>query len=181
MNSMKKMLDAVFAGAGAAVKALLLFMVVLISFQILLRGITGRSIRWAEEAALIAMVWVTFLTLALGVRHDIHIRIDMFVGWLPRRGKIVLEFVLNLVLGFISVLRIFYGWRLSAVAMRSTMPATRLPTGVVYAIVPLTGVLCLAEIVFRLLGAPWSPAARNFIEGIPYAEDQTAGFGGEKD
>ena len=61
------------------------------------------------------------------------------------------------------------------------MPATRLPTGVVYAIVPFTGVLCLAEILSRLLGAPWSAAARNFIEGIPYAEERAAGFEGEKD
>ncbi|MDR1535846.1 MAG: TRAP transporter small permease [Planctomycetota bacterium] len=174
---MKKSLDVVFAGVEAAVKALLLFMVVLISIQVLLRGTTGRSIKWAEEAALIAMVWVTFLTLAIGVRLDIHIRIDMFVGWLPRRGRIILEFALDLILCFISAMMIYYGWRLSAIAMRSTMPASRLPTGVVYAIVPLTGVLCLAEILSRLLGAPRSAAARNFIEGIPYDDNKAAGFG----
>lgn len=172
MKTFQRILDAVFVGVGALVKALLLFMVVIITVQVFLRGTTGRSIRWAEEVSLIAMVWVTFLTMALGVKYDIHIRIDMFVNWLPRNGRIVLEYVLNVFLLFISAMMIYYGYELTRFAMRSTMPATRWPTGVVYGVVPLAGCICLMQILARLLGAPRTKVAEDFINGVQYQEDR---------
>ncbi len=172
MNAIQKILDAVYAAVGLAVKALLLFMVVLITGQVILRGSTGRSIKWAEEVALIAMVWVTFLTMAMGVRYDIHIRIDMFVDWLPKKGKIALEWALNLILALIAFLMVWYGYELTRYAMRSTMPATQFPTGVVYGVVPVAGAICLLQTLSRLLGGPRSVVAQNFVDGVQYREDK---------
>lgn len=175
---MKTILDLLFRAVGFAVKALLLFMVLLITAQVALRGVTGRSIKWAEEVSLIALVWVTFLTLTLGIRYDIHIRIDMFVNWLPKGGRIFLEYLLNVILLCISAFMCYYGWRLSAFAMRSTMPATRLPTAVVYGVVPLAGAICMLQILYRLFGGVRSETAENYINGVQY-QDDAAAIGGE--
>ncbi|MCL2001496.1 MAG: TRAP transporter small permease [Planctomycetes bacterium] len=168
----KWILDPAFAAVSHSVKALLLFMTVLVSGQVFLRATTGRSIFWAEEVSLIAMVWLTFLALAMGIRYDIHIRLDMFVNWLPKRGKIILEYILNLILLFVTGMMVYYGGSLTFhIGMLSQLPATRFPTAVIYGIAPAVGILCCLQILSRLMGGPRSQLTQNFIDGIEYQED----------
>lgn len=169
---MDRMLNPLFAGLKYVISALLVFMTALVTSQVVLRATTGVSIKWAEEVSLIAFVWVTFLTLALGVHNDTHIRIDMFMARLPRGMRVVLEYLLNVLLLFVSVMMVWYGGVLTKFAMRSTMPATHLPTAVVYVAVPTAGVLCLARILSRLVGGRRSEVATRFIEGIDGSEEE---------
>ena len=50
------------------VRALLIFITLLISMQVFLRAAFEYSIPWAEEVSLIAFIYITFFTLAIGVR-----------------------------------------------------------------------------------------------------------------
>ena len=177
MNGVVKSLDKwilvpAFAIVNQSVRLLLLFMTALVSGQVFLRATTGNSIYWAEEVSLISMVWLTFLALAMGIRYDIHIRLDMFVNWLPKRAKIVLEYVLDLVLLFVTGMMVYYGADLTLhTGMLSQLPATRLPTAVTYGIAPVVGVLCCLQVLSRLMGGPRSQIFQNFIRGIEYQED----------
>ena len=151
---MTKLLSGLFAMARMLVNVLLLFIVILISLLVILRGTIGYSIKWAEEISLVSMMWITFLTMALGIREDIHIRIEMFVTWLPRRAKVALEYFLNTVLLFISVMMIYYGGMLTKFAMLHRLPATRFPSAVTYIIIPAVGVVCMLQLLVRLIKGP---------------------------
>ncbi len=168
---MDRFLGVIFAAAKVLISFLLSFMVVIITLLVVLRGITGYSIKWAEEISLLCLMWVTFLSLGIGIRDDIHIRIGMFVTWLPARAKIVLEYFLNLVLLFISVMMVYYGGILTKFAMLHSLPATRLPSAVNYVVIPIVGILCSAQLIMRLLKGPDSKAWNSFLNGIEHAEE----------
>lgn len=169
---MEKILTPLFSFVKVLINILLIYMVVLITGQVLLRGFTGSSIKWGEETVLIAMVWVCFLTLALGVRYDIHIRIDLFMTRIPKTMRPKLEFALNLILFLISAMMVYYGGILTKFALASTLPATKLPTAVVYCIVPISGVFCLLHTLSLLIGASKSDVARRFINGDEFTEGE---------
>jgi TRAP-type C4-dicarboxylate transport system permease small subunit len=47
---------------------------------------------------------------------------------------------------------VVYGWQLAMVMMASTMPATKMPTGYLYIIVPISGVFVVFDSLMELLG-----------------------------
>ncbi len=169
---MEKLLNSVFSIVKICINVLLVYMVIIVTFQVFSRGLTGASIKWGEETVLIAMVWVCFLTLALGVRYDIHIRIEMFMGWLPKPLRPKLEILLNLIMLFISAMMMYYGAVLTRFALASTLPATKLPTAVVYCIVPLSGLFCFLHVLSLLIGTSKSEVAKRFAEGVDYVEGE---------
>lgn len=165
INKLEFLLDKVFFIVGILEKILLSLMVLIICAQVFLR-FADISLSWGSEVALIGMVWVTFLTLAIGVRLDIHIRIGMFVNFLPKKAKIILEQILNIAMLFICLLMVIYGWKLTDYAFASTLPATKLPTAVVYGVVPVVGVICVLQLIVNIFSNKRSDAAEEFINGF---------------
>ena len=134
------------------VRALLIFITLLISMQVFLRAAFEYSIPWAEEVSLIAFIYITFFTLAIGVRYDLHLRVQLFV-------------LNNLILLAISVLMLYTGIKLTLYGVASIMPATRWPTSVIYFPTPVAGLMCCIHLVLRLLGIAHSDVADNYIKG----------------
>ena len=149
LRALETLLDKIFLVVNMLEKILLSLMVVIICAQVFLRFIDV-SLPWGSEIALIGMVWVTFLTLAIGVRLDIHIRIGMFVNFLSKKYKKILECLLNIIMLFICLLMTIYGWILTDYAFSSTLPATKMPTAVVYAIVPIVGLISVLQFIVNI-------------------------------
>jgi C4-dicarboxylate transporter DctQ subunit len=68
-------------------------MVVVIS--VLLRPLEIAS-PWADESACLFFIWTVFLSAAIGLKRNVHIRIDILLIRIPQRVREVLLFVLNL-------------------------------------------------------------------------------------
>ena len=68
-----------FAGIG------LLIMTAIIAMQVFARYVLNDSPAWAEQAALLLMIWYVFIAAAAGVREGFHIRIAVFVENLPEK------------------------------------------------------------------------------------------------
>jgi TRAP-type C4-dicarboxylate transport system permease small subunit len=169
MSAWKKannILECIFGTMEWLVRFILVAMTVLVSLQVVCRSQFNISIKWVEEVSLIGMIYVTFFTLALGIHYDSHLRIEMFVQWLPRRGRQALEFVNNLLLLFVSFLMVYFGWQLTRYGMASIMPATHLPTSIIYLPTPIAGFLGCIHITLRLAGiVPPSEVAIAYIDG----------------
>ncbi len=146
------------------VRILLVFITIIISLQVFLRAF-NYSIHWIEEVALIAFIYITFFTLAIAMRYDLHLRIEMFVSRLPKTGRKNIELFDNLVLLLISILMLYTGIKLTAYGVASIMPATRWPTSIIYLPTPIAGVMCCLQQIFRLAGIAHSDVADNYIKG----------------
>lgn len=159
-----KMFGVLFNILDNLVKILIACMTILVVVQVILRNVFNSSIRWAEEVCLIGMVWVTFSTVAVGVRNDIHMRIEMFVQWMDKRQRRALEFCNNLVVLFTGIMMTYYGWLLFQHGFSSTLAATKFPTAVVYLPIPIMGTLITIQMLLRLTGITKSETADKFID-----------------
>lgn len=146
-----KFFDAIFVIAIILAQTLLVLMTILIGTNVFMRYVLNSGIHWAEEISLVMAVTFVFISMALGVRKKLHISLHLW-----RRPKPKLDFVLeklaDLVVLFIGVVMFIYGRILIQFTMRSIMPATELPSALLYMVVPLAAVLMVYEAITDLIG-----------------------------
>lgn len=124
-----------FAGIG------LLLMTAIIFAQVFARYVLNDSPAWAEQAALLLMIWYVFIAAAAGVREGFHIRIAVFVDHLPgglRHVMIVVGHVFVLLFGLAMA---WYGVELVQATWGHVIPTLGLSRGWAYLPIPLSGVL----------------------------------------
>ncbi len=151
--------DRLFALALILAQILLVGMVVLITANVVMRYVFNSGIFWAEEVSLVMAVWFSFIAMALGVRKNLHISIHLFRDppvWLDK-ALTILKGIAELLVGYV-LLR--YGAILVQFTSRSIMPATELPSSVLYVILPFAAVLIIYEAVTDLLGHDTDASAR---------------------
>lgn len=73
-------LDAVTYWGIVAVMAL---MVTIVALQVFWRYVLGSSIDSADELSRLCFVWAIFLAIPHGVKHGVHVGIDLFVMMVP--------------------------------------------------------------------------------------------------
>ena len=130
--------SAVLLHAGAAG---LILMTAIIGWQVFGRFVLGSSPSWAEQAALLLMIWYVFFAAAAGVREGFHIRILALQSALPTKEGRFLRLVAHLVVGASGIAMLFWGSELVARTWTHVIPTLGLPRGVAYLSVPLAGVL----------------------------------------
>lgn len=128
----------------------LLFMVTIVVLQAFLRTFFKVSIKWGEEVVLIGMVWITFFTMSIGLRENLHIKIEFVTNALPRTLQKAVYIFSDLALLFVSVCMIYYGCILTKFTLASTLPATGLPSATTYGVVAVAGALCCLVMLGRL-------------------------------
>ena len=105
-------------------KFVLLIIVFIVSAEVISRKFLGGSIRWSEEVALFFMVWMAFISMAIGVQKNLHIALGFFFSLLPpMAAKIVNKLDLAVIMGF-GCFMVYYGAKLVQSTMTSTLPAT---------------------------------------------------------
>lgn len=133
--------------------ALMLAAMVLIVFgQVVTRYFFKYTPPWSEETSLLLMVWFGFLGVALGVAEKLHLRIDVLTEWLPESGKRFLDRFARFVVFGMGCFMVWEGWALVKVTHESTMAGTKLPSSVLYFIIPLAGVLVILHSVLQIVG-----------------------------
>ncbi len=121
-------------------KFVLLVIVFLVSAEVISRKFLGGSIRWSEEVALFGMVWMAFISMAIGVQKGLHIALGFFFSLLPKKVAYVVDKLDNLVVMFFGCFMVYYGSKLVAGTMTSYLPATHWPSGLEYLMIPVSGV-----------------------------------------
>lgn len=143
--------DAIFVIAIILAQTLLVLMTLLIGTNVFMRYVLNSGIHWAEEISLVMAVTFVFISMALGVRKKLHISLHLWRRPIPKLD-VVLEKLADLVVLFIGVVLFIYGRILIQFTMRSIMPATELPSALLYMVVPLAAVLMIYEAITDLIG-----------------------------
>lgn len=128
-------------------------MLLLVFANVVLRYIFNSGIYWSEELALVLEVWFIFLSLGLGVKHRLHISINAFKresspAWLNK----ILDTLADIIYIIVGFVMIVYGIKLVNFTMRSIMPATKWPAGILYLVLPLSGFVVIVEALFHIFG-----------------------------
>lgn len=152
-NILKKInlvMDGIFNLLQVYSKLVLIAVVLIVCAQVISRKFFSYSIIWSEEVALLLMVWMAFISMAIGVAKDIHIRIVLFFKLFPKyvqKAVTILEHIVTLFVGWVLL---DSGIKLIKMTLRSTLPTTKWPSFVLYLMIPVGGFFMIYCTVLQL-------------------------------
>lgn len=137
---------------------------VIVFVDVILRYIFKQGFAWTQEVATLMLVWFSLIGMAIGVLEKIHISIEMFTSKLPAKAISILESVDHILMAAFGGLMVYYGVVIMNMTKLSTMPATKLPSSVLYVILPLSGILVFLNAI--LVAAKRD---KHILEDVPEA------------
>jgi TRAP-type C4-dicarboxylate transport system permease small subunit len=130
----------------------LLSVILIMTMQVFTRKLFNFVFFWSEESILLLLVWFAFMGMAIGFREYIHLGVDSFTDYLPKKVNLVLDKVIELVNFGCGLYFIIYGWEFTVLMANSTLAATKLPNSCLYAVMPLCGVMMCCYSALHLIG-----------------------------
>jgi TRAP-type transport system small permease protein len=150
-------LDWIISGVLAA-------MTVVVALNVFCRFVLKFSLSWADETAMILLVWLTFLGAAVALRDRMHYAFDYVVQHLPAAWQRIIR-VAVLVLGMtMTVLLVYWSGKVVFLITDWVMPATGIRRSWVYAACPVGGCFLLYYQAVQLVA--FLGKARGVDEGV---------------
>ena len=141
LERLKRINSAASAGLLYVGAAGLILMTAVIGWQVFGRFVLNSSPSWAEQLALVLMIWFVFFAAAAGVREGFHIRILALESALSPRNQSRMRLAAHLVVGASGIAIAIWGGELVARTWGHVIPTLGLPRGFAYLPLPLSGVL----------------------------------------
>lgn len=117
----------------------LLVMTGIIGWQVFARYVLNASPAWAEQAALVLLVWYVLIAAAVGVREGFHIALTMGADALPERFHPMLRVTaMAVTLAFGAAMGV-WGGELVGRVWSHDIPTLGLSRGVAYLPLPIAG------------------------------------------
>jgi TRAP-type C4-dicarboxylate transport system permease small subunit len=149
-----KMVAVVDRVVEAIVAVAMVIMVASVSLQVYSRYVLRQPVGWTEEIARATLVWITFLGSYLVLRKATHIRISVLVDRFPLVVRRICGALGYLMITAVAVVLVRYGIDFTTRFGRMSMISFELPMGILYVVVPVSGVLFLIwslEMLFRFI------------------------------
>lgn len=148
MQQLRHVLDRVLAGL---VVFLFAFMVVVGTYQILVRYLLNSPSTVSEELLTYAFAWMSLLASVYVFGKRGHMRMGFLADKLQQKAKRILELgIEGLVFLFAAIVMVYGGIRITALTMAQKTASLGIPMGCVYGIVPVCGGLMLLYAVMNL-------------------------------
>ena len=136
-------------------------MVCTVTAQVISRAV-GSNIKWCEEVMLILLDIMMFMLLPVGVKDDLHIRIEVFAKHFPQKVKVFLIHFSNVVVLLVSLCMIRYGYFLME-KTNSKFTITGFPRRYLYLVTVISGILCLVMVVAKFFGLFRTKSTDEFL------------------
>jgi TRAP-type C4-dicarboxylate transport system permease small subunit len=135
-------------------------MTVLVSAQIISRYVFNFPLGWTEEMARFSFVWVSFLGASALMQVREHINVTVFVDAFPPRLRTLCSFLANCC-GLICI----YFFCIGGIALttnewRQLAPATEVPMGWIYVVIPVSAALMGTWVLLQTI-----ESAQELIKG----------------
>ncbi|MBB2971645.1 TRAP transporter small permease [Mesorhizobium sp. RMAD-H1] len=146
MHRFRAILDWV---TSAVCCALLSAMIVIVCWQVFSRYALNDPSTFSEELLRFGVIWLSLFGAAFATGKGTHMAVDLFKDMTIGRGRWLLEFLVPVSFCvFAAAVLIVGGSRAVVIASHQYSAVLRLPMGLVYAALPLSGVLiCLYSLV----------------------------------
>ncbi|OGP95838.1 MAG: hypothetical protein A2157_03860 [Deltaproteobacteria bacterium RBG_16_47_11] len=131
----------------------LAFQLIIISVNVIMRYFFSSGISWMEEISTnVLMTAFTFLSMAIGVKLDSHINVDLIPRRAPQWITTVLLKLKYLVLSVFGFVLLYYGLLLIMGIKGRIASIPILPASLQFIMIPLAGLLILYDSIMSLLG-----------------------------
>ncbi|MDR2056421.1 MAG: TRAP transporter small permease [Desulfovibrio sp.] len=119
--------------------------------QVVSRYVFNMSLDWTEEVARFMFIISSLLGAALCFRSMGHVRVDLVVMRLSARMQRQIALLVLVADAALFTVMLGFGVVIAWVTMGQVAPATEIPMGLVYAVVPISGLLMLLFLVEQML------------------------------
>lgn len=134
-----------------ALLALILLALVGVAFTaVVFRYVLGSALSWSFEASLILLTYLTFLGAFVALRQGAHLQVNVLVAALPLPLRGMTFVVTHLVVLGICTVMTVWGTEQTLKFADDTTTMLNLPRGLIYVIVPLSGLAMALETLIRL-------------------------------
>ncbi len=125
-----------------------------VAAQVLSRSLGIAFLVWTDEVTRVAVVWLTFLGSAVGIRRNAHFVIDVFVQLLPPAIRRGVRGLIWCAVVLVVLVLVWIGWELTEIALGRVYPITRISQSWAFAAVPVGAVLMAVFLLERLVAGP---------------------------
>ena len=127
----------------------LVFNVLLIFSQILMRTIFNYSLSWTEELSRYIFIWQTWLGTSIALKYKQHIRVEILINIFKKANKKILEISVNLIWIAFSIFLLYAGTLLckSMIARNVLSSGMRIPLVFVYSCLPISSLIVLIRLI----------------------------------
>lgn len=147
MDFLRKLCRMLFKALEWFAMICMVVLTIIVFTDVILRYIFRQGFPWTQEIATLMLVWFSLIGMAIGVLEKIHISIEMFTARLPQKAVSVLESIDHILIAVFGGAMVYYGLLIMDMTKLSTMPATKMPSAVLYVILPLSGLLVLLNAI----------------------------------
>ncbi len=130
-----------------AVGGLVITVCVVVLLQVLMRYLFAYPNPWSEEVSRFCFIWMSLLGASLAVEHRAHFGFDQVTKGLTSRAKGAVEMFAGAVVLVFALLLVATGIALMDLTMGERSAALNLPVALVYAAVPVSGVLMVIHML----------------------------------
>lgn len=134
--------------------ASMLLMSVVVTLQVFMRYALNSSIDSADELSRLFFVWAIFLAIPHGVKHGVHVGIDLLVQALPLNIQGLLFRVMAGLGMFLMVMVMLGGWVATVDRWPELMPTLPVTSAIFYIAVLICGVHSLLHLLLLTWGGP---------------------------
>ncbi|MES2480467.1 MAG: TRAP transporter small permease [Pseudomonadota bacterium] len=120
---------------------LLIALILCVQWQVIGRYVFNDTPTWAENLALLIVLFVTALGVAVGVRDAGHIGLESLVGLLPVVWQLRIEVLVHILVGGFGALMVHGGWIWAAAKWAEKKPMLPVPDGIDYVPIMIAGTL----------------------------------------
>ena len=129
----------------------LLAVVLCVQWQVIGRYILNDTPTWAENLALLLVLFVTAFGLAVGVRDAGHIGLESLVVLLPERWQRRLALLVHALVALFGALMVHSGWLWAQAKWGEKKPMLPVPDGIDYVPVVIAGLLVVLFSIEHML------------------------------
>ena len=150
----RKTVDLVLARFVILVMA---FLVIDVLWQVTSRYIMREPSSWTDELAGFLLIWVGLFGAAYATGKKDHLAIDLLPRKLSPEKRKYLDIVINSLIGsFALIVMVIGGVRLVYITFRlkQISSALEIPVGIVYLVVPISGLFILYYAIDEIINAP---------------------------
>lgn len=128
-------------------------MVVVTFLQVFMRYVVGSSLSWSEELSRYCFIWLVFIAISYGVKHQKHIKMDILLSIFKEKGNLVFGILANILFLIFGLFILVYGIDISVrfIELNQTSPVMKIPIGFVYLAAPVGMGLTVIRIIQNII------------------------------
>ncbi len=149
MKSIKNILDKITSLSCIVV---FIAMVLLVTYQVISRYFFSAPSSVSEALTRYAFVWLIIISATYIFGQREHIYISVLKDKLPAKAKRVVNILIELVtIIFASLVMVYGGFSISNMNMLQIDSILNIPTGVMYSIIPICGVIIIFYSLYNIM------------------------------